>query len=325
MKKLLVIILLVFCIPSPLFADEVDEALPMDTPAQIKESARQVIRLGVENNAVIKMTRTMLENRFREQQMLEAHEMLMKAKRENLPEEPIMNKLHEGVAKQAQADKILQAMERVRARYETASEYAQSMTQDKERSRQMTREMAESMAAGMEKEDVGRITEMLQQRTMDMVRNESGELDQETFKTARTMALTGVESESIVDVVDNALQKGYGAGEMKKLGNTFMSQARTSSSPSELAKSYSRAIQHGANVDSLKSYGSEGFGRAFETELPGNSGGFGGSDGFGNAGGSGGSDGFGNISGSGGSGGFGGASGSGSSGGSSGGGGGGRR
>jgi hypothetical protein len=288
MKKLLFLIFLILCIPSNLFADEVDDALPMDTPAQIKESARQAIRLGVENHAVIKMTKTMLENSFMLQQMLEAHEVVMRAKRENLSEKPVIDKLHEGVAKQVQPDNIIQAMEKVRSRYKTANEYARRMTEDDERSRRMTREMAESMAAGMEEDDLGRITELLQKRTRDMEEDGSGELDQETLRTVRTMALTGAESNDIVDVVDNALRKGYGAGEMKRLGNTFMSQARTSYSPSELAKSYSRAIQYGANVDSLSSYGPGGFGRAFDTESSRNSGDFGGAGGFNGAGGSGG-------------------------------------
>src|SRR4030043_1479344 len=121
MKKLLYIIMIICFIPSFSFADEVDDGLPSDTPAQIKESARQVIRLGIENHGVVKMTKTMLENRYTEQQMLAAHEVLMKAKRQDLPTEPIMNKFSEAVAKSAQAAQAVQAMESIRSRYETAS------------------------------------------------------------------------------------------------------------------------------------------------------------------------------------------------------------
>jgi biopolymer transport protein ExbD len=279
MKRISLIILILFFIPSPLFADQVDDGLPGDTPARIKESARQVISLGVENKGVIKMTKTMLENNFREQQILEAHEMLMKAKRANLPEEPLMNKLHEGVAKQINAEGILQAMERIRSRYETASGYALRYSEDEERARVMAREIAECMTAGMGEGDIKRIMEMLQKRGLK--RDEATDLAMETFKTARTMALTGVASGNIADVVDSAFQKGYGAGEMKKLGNAFLIQARTSSSPSDLATSYSNAIRRGINADRLMEYGSGGAGSsgfgAGDSQGPG---GFGNSRGF---------------------------------------------
>jgi len=296
MKRLLLIMFVILSIPSPLFADEVDDSLPMDTPAQVKESVRQVIKVGVENHGVIKMTQTMLENNFRERQILEAHEMLMKARRANLPEEPIMNKLYEGVAKQVGNESIIQAMERVRSRYETASRYAFRYSEDGEQARVMTREIAECMTAGMGEGDIDRIMEMLQKR--ELKRDEAADLATETFKTARTMALTGVESGNIADVVDNAFQKGYGAGEMKKLGNAFMIHARTSSSPSDLAESYSSAIRRGLTADSLMesdlfiSGGSNGFG-AGGSENSGGLGNIGGSGGFGGISRSGGSSGSG--------------------------------
>lgn len=288
MKRILLIILVIFFIPLPLFGDEVDEELPGETPARIKESARQVISLGVENKGVIKMTQTMLENNFRERQVLAAHEMLMKAKRANLPEKPIMDKLHEGVAKQVRAENIIQAMETVRSRYQTASRYASRYAEDGERARIMTREMAESMTAGMAEGDIERIMEMLQKRGLK--RDEAADLATETFKTARTMALTGVASGNIADVVDNAFQKGYGAGEMKKLGNAFLIQARTSSSPSDLATSYSNEIRRGTTANGLMEYGSGGAGSsgfgAGDSQSPG---GFGNSGGFNDISGSGGS------------------------------------
>jgi len=249
MKKIFFIIFLICYVPSPLLAGEADEGLPMDVSAKIKESATQVISLGVGNSAVIKMTKTMLENNFMEQQILEAHELLIKAKKEDLPEKPIMDKLYEGISKNIQAEKIVQAMEKVGSRYETASKYAVRFLGDGEQARVMTGNIAEAMTAGVGTDDMDRIMEMLQQR--EMKRDNASELATETLKTARDMARTGVESRNIVDVVDNAFRKGYGSREMKKLGNAFMTQSRTSSSPSDLANSYSNAIKQGATADSL--------------------------------------------------------------------------
>ena len=111
MKKLLFIIMIICLIPSYMFADEVDDGLPSDTPAQVKESARQIIQMGVQNQGVIQMTQTMLENRYTERQMLAAHEVLMNAKQQNLSEEPIMNKFYESIAKRAQPTQTIQAMD----------------------------------------------------------------------------------------------------------------------------------------------------------------------------------------------------------------------
>jgi hypothetical protein len=80
MKRLLLAVFFVFFIPSLLFADEVDKGLPSDTPSRIKESARQVIQLGVETGEVIKMTQTMLANKFSEQQIIASYELLVKVK-----------------------------------------------------------------------------------------------------------------------------------------------------------------------------------------------------------------------------------------------------
>jgi len=260
MKKIFFIIFLICFTPSPLLAGEVDEELPMDTSARIKESAMQVISLGVENNALIKMTRSMIENHFMEQQILESYEILIKAKNEDLPEGPIMDKLYEGVSKNIQAGNIIQAMGKVRSRYETASNYAVSFLGDREQARIMTGNIAECLTAGVGTGDMDRIMEMLQQR--EMKRDKASELATETLKTARDMARTGVESRDIIDVMDNAFRKGYGAGEIKKLGNAFMTQARTSSSPSDLASSYSNAIKQGATADSLMKLSPGGLGGA---------------------------------------------------------------
>ena len=287
MKRLLFIIMIICLIPAFLYADEVDDGLPSDTPAQVKESARQVIRLGVENQGVIKMTQTMLENRYTAQQMIAAHEVLMKAKRQNLSEEPIMNKFYESIAKRSQATQALQAMETVRTRYETAGGLAGKMTQDREQARTMTQEIAESMNAGMGNGDMERITEMLQQRINNMKTEEAQAFNKGTLSTVKTMARSGADSGSVTEVVNNAFQRGYTARDMEKLGDTFMKQAKGSSSASGLARSYASAIRNGATADNIGGYGSGGSGGGFGQGMSGTgagSGTMGGSGGSGRSG-----------------------------------------
>ena len=254
MKRILLAMIFVFIIPALLLADEVDKGLPTDTPSSIKESARQVIQLGIETNAVIKMTRSMLGDNFSEQQIIAGYELLIKARKQNISEGPIINKLHEGVAKKRGAENILQAMETVRARYEVANIYTQNMRTDQAQA--MAREMAECMAAGMDKDGMNKIMEMLQNKTRNTTKNEAFELNEKTLNTARTMARSGVGSKDIVNVLYNAFQMNYNARGMEKLGNTFMKQAKGMSSASDLAKSYSVAIKRGATPDSIASYAS---------------------------------------------------------------------
>ncbi|MBN1628075.1 MAG: hypothetical protein JW944_16270, partial [Deltaproteobacteria bacterium] len=153
MKKLLFILMIMCFIPAFGFADEVDDVLPSDTPAKVKESARQAIGLGVESQGVIKMTKTMLENKYTEKQMIAAHEVLKKARRQELDTEPIMNRFNEGVAKKEKAKSNVKAMEKVRANYETANGLAGKMTQEKAQVKAMTKEMAECMNAGITKKN----------------------------------------------------------------------------------------------------------------------------------------------------------------------------
>lgn len=263
MKRLLLIIMIICFIPSYLVADEVDDGLPSDTPAQVKESARQVIRLGVQNQGVTTMTQTMLENRYTERQMLAAHEVLMNAKRQNLTEEPIMNKFHESVAKSAQPTQTLQAMETVRSRYEKASGLAETMTQGREQARLMTKDIAECLNAGMGDGDMKRVSDMLRQRTKDMKNEEAQAFNKGTLSTVMTMARAGADSGNVIEVVGNAFQRGFSAKDMEKLGNTFMNQAKGASSASGLAKNYANAIRNGATADNIGGYGEGGSGGGF--------------------------------------------------------------
>jgi len=254
MKRLLMAMCFVFFIPFLSFADDVDKGLPSGTSSRIKESARQVIQLGVEPNAVIKMTQNMISDSFTEQQIIAGHELLIKAKRQNIVEEPIINKLHEGIAKNVTAENILQAMEKVRARYELANTYTQNMKTDEQQTKAMANEMAECMAAGMDKNSMSKIMEMLQTKTRNTNKEESLRLNKKTLETARTMARSGADPKDIVDVVNNAFKRNYNAGQIEKLGNTFLTQARGSSSASELAKTYSNAIKNGATPDNIGSF-----------------------------------------------------------------------
>jgi ABC-type uncharacterized transport system YnjBCD ATPase subunit len=251
MKKVFMMIMAIAFCAAVALAGPVDRELPETTPAQIKNSVRQMVDQGFNPQEVIDMTQQMLANNFREQQVLQAQAILMNARRQGLPTEPMMNKAYEGLAKQVQAEAVVKAMERVQSRYEFATKQARAVTSDEARISQMAAILAESMAAGMNDEDAGRIMRALRERTRNMAQAHSEELAMQTFMTTRTMARLGMQSKSVGDSVCQALQQGCSAQEMLNMRNTIMANARHSYSESfSKGHSFDAGQQGGRGGDS---------------------------------------------------------------------------
>jgi len=216
-----------FCAAAAL-ADTVDQQLPGTTPAQIKNSVRQMIDQGFNPQEVIGMTQEMLAYKFSEQYILQAQAILMNARRQGLPTEPIMDKAYEGLAKQVQAEAVVRAMGQVLSRYDLATEQARSITNDEARIKQMAAILAGSMAAGINQEDAERIMQALKERTSNMARADSEELAVQTMMTTQTMARLRIQSKSVGDSICQALQQGYTAPQMHNMRNTIMVNSRHS-------------------------------------------------------------------------------------------------
>ncbi len=272
-----------FC-ASTAFGDVVDKGLSGGATEQLKTSTRQMIGSGIDRDDAIKMTRVMLENRFREEQLLRAHEILMNAQKQGLPVEPIINKAYEGMAKQVQDRDIVHAMERVRSRYAFAFEQARHLTREKTQIRLLGDNIAGCLASGMNDGDIGRIMHSLQERTREMTQNQAHDLALETFKAARNMARVRVSSELTSDVVCQALQHGYTARDMERMNHSFMTRSRQASS-TDLARRYAKAIKGGAKAESLGSSGKGGSGGSGGSGHGGSSGHGGGSGSGGGSGG----------------------------------------
>jgi hypothetical protein len=226
MKKVFIICMAIFICAAVASADPVDEGLPKTATPQVKSSTRQMLNQAFNNEHMIDMTRQMLANNFSEQHVLEAHAILMNAHRQGLQTEPIMNKAHEGLAKQVHPNAVVRAMELVRWRYAFASKQAKAITNDKAKMNQMTAILAGSMAAGMNHEDTNRIMQVLQERTRNMSRAHAEDLAMQTFMTTRMMARVGMHSQAVGDSVCEALQQGHDAQEMQNMRNTMMSNFR---------------------------------------------------------------------------------------------------
>ena len=232
MKKAFMIIMAISFYAAVALADPVDRELPETTSLQIKNSARQMIDQGFNPQEVIDLTRQMLANNFGEQQVLQAQVMLMNARRQGLPTEPMLNKAYEGLAKQVKAEAVVQAMEQVRFRYEFATKQAGVITNDKAKMSRMADILSGAMAAGLDDEDAVRVMQALRERTRNMAQAHSEELALQTLMTTRAMARLRMQSKSVGDSVCQALQQGCSAQEMHQIRNTIMANARHSRSES---------------------------------------------------------------------------------------------
>jgi hypothetical protein len=259
MKKICFITCAILLCASLAFGDEVEEKLSPMATQELKANTREMIRSGINSDDAIKMTKLMLENRFRHQLILEAQHIIMNAQREGLPVGPIMNKAQEGMTKRVQHKSIVQAMERVRSRYAFAYQQAKTITQSRTQMHQIGNTIALGLAAGMNQEDVGRIMERLQHRAQEMTRADAEELARGTFTATRTMARLGVSSEATTELVCQALLNRYTAREMEAMRNSFMTRSRNEN-PTNLAKSYANEIQGGKGAGSLGSSGMGGSG-----------------------------------------------------------------
>jgi len=261
MKKICLAGFAVLFCASVAFGDEVDKALSNIATEQLRASTRQMIGLGVKSDDAIGMTRVMLENRFRQENALRAHEIIIRAKEEGLPAGPIMNKAHEGIAKRVKEENIIQAMETVRSRYAFAYEKVREVTQDQAQIRRIGNHIAEGVTAGMTGSDINRIMHQLKFRSRQMMSAQRMELAAETFRVVREMARFGVSSELATEVVYEALRHQYSSDQMARMRKAFISHSKNTS-PHIVAEGYSGAIQRGQNVKTLDFSGRRGVGKA---------------------------------------------------------------
>jgi hypothetical protein len=282
---------------SALGADR-ESQLPAGTSEQVRASVREAIRAGVDPDEIGALTAKMAENRFSEQLTVRAHEIVMTARRERLPVEPIVNKAYEGIAKRVAAEKTVQAMETVRSRYATAFQTARFIAADEKQQQALGRTIAEGLAAGIQERDMTRMTERVQQQDRKMNREQKSELALQSFQTAREMARLGVSSVAVADVVCQALQHQFTAREMSQVRNVFTAEARYGKAET-IAQQYGAQIGGGMRAGGLGAAGGAGGGGSAGAGSGSGAGGGGGS-GSGSGGGAGGSGGSGGGSGGGG-------------------------
>jgi biopolymer transport protein ExbD len=259
MKTITMVLLAIMVCVSPVLGDEVDDGLPKEATTQTRTSTRQMIQSGVDKDEAIRMTRLMVQNRFREEEVLRAHQTVMNARKGGLPVGPVIDKAFEGMTKRAEAGNIVRAMEAVQTRYASAEKFANRITEERSSKEQLQNAIAHSFAAGLRERDVQAMTDALQQRARieTMATARLGPLAVETFTTARDMARLGVSPGVATEVLSQAIQHRYSAAEMQMMRRSFSNQSGQAS-PNALAERYAQSIRGGATAGSLGAYGTGG-------------------------------------------------------------------
>jgi hypothetical protein len=254
MKKACSIILLLFLSASIASADMIGDALTENAPDEVIQSTRKAIQSGLDRHSTIDVTRTMLENKYTNSQVIRAHQVMLNTHRQGLPLGPIVNKAYEGMSKNVAADRVISAMEKVQARYAFANRESAKLAATKATANQMAHIIASAMAAGLNQKGIIKITRGLQMRSEELSADQKDALLIETFKIARDIARLGVISSQNATLVTQALQHQFDANQMNNLRSSILQHSRTTD-PQSLAVGFGKAIEQG------KSFGSPAAGQ----------------------------------------------------------------
>ncbi len=213
---------------------------------------RNMINAGVPDDEAEKMVRVMSQNNFRHQHMIRALKVVVDTGEEGLPVAPVMNKAYEGIAKNAPDEIIVKAMEKTRQQYAYAYGQAKQVTDDKQQIQRIGKAIVDGLKAGLNKDGADQIMAAVRQQTRQMNRRQAGELAEESFLAARTMARFGVSSTSATDITCQALQNNYSAENIRQLQNRFQAQAMNTP-PAIVAEQYIYSIHNGIMAEQLRS------------------------------------------------------------------------
>jgi uncharacterized membrane protein YgcG len=272
----------VLLLASTVFADTVEHGL-VQMPAPIKDRTRAMIQKGVPSEDAIKLIQAMIANRFQEEQILKAQTIVLEAQGRGLPTKPVINKAFEGMAKQVDPERTLQAMEAVSSRYAFAFDRARSIAKNTEQAGRLGNMLAECLAAGLKEQDASQVMNRLQEQSPKMNMDQMDELAAACLAMARDMSRLGVSSNLSSQVIASALSNGLNAANIASMHQSLLDQSQTHSAQA-VAQGLAQGMQHGQSAQGLGSTtgGQSGSGGH------GGSGGAGGSGGGGSGGGGGG-------------------------------------
>lgn len=249
MKRNIFSLLCIFFLASFANANEISEI----ASERIREQVKAMIKSGISNEQALRMTRMMIQNRYRERNILNAQQIIIDSARQGLATEPVVNKAYEGMVKSVPEDNVIKAMENVKKRYSYAYEAANELLPDNGNAKKIGNLIAESLAAGIGESDLQKTISQLKRRSKEKSMSEMEELGEESFLCLRTMARRGVSSSLAAETTGKALKEEYSAGEMKRMRQAFKTHSMKTD-PNALARQYMYRIGESASASDLGAY-----------------------------------------------------------------------
>lgn len=228
---------------------------------QAQEQARTGNQAEVDPDGTGQLLQVMAQHRFQHSHMRQIQAVIEQAKNKGLPTTPLTSKVHEGISKNIDGGRILQAVQRVNNRYENAYQEAKEMSKEKDKVERLGNTIAEAYAAGLRQGDCEEIMEQLRQRVGQVDQETGFDLALATMTTARNMARTSVQSETTAAVINNALRHSYRVQDMHTLQYRLEDQSLLAI-PDQVAKAFSVEISRGVSSESLGEQSGSGSGFA---------------------------------------------------------------
>lgn len=196
---------------------------------------------------------------FTVEQVTQVEQIMHSTQQKGLNKELVVDKLQEGISKQVAPDRIIGAIDQVTSRYSYAHDLAKSVVANKKQAAQLGDIVAASLASGLTKQDTEKIFAHFQAKHHP--EKIKSDLVIETMLTARDMSRRGVKSTTTIAVVENALQSGFSAKDMRSMRSDFNRQGTSSidalnkGSMSTLSQGSVSGANHGSGASGSGSSG----------------------------------------------------------------------
>ena len=227
--------------------DPVNE--PIEPP--FREQAQDQYHARIHQEEMPALFQAMHQARFSHANQLQVQKLIDTCLQEGLPVKPITHKVHEGIVKNIPEDRILEAAHRVQERYAHAYRKAGELEVEPGQKLRLGHLIAGAYAAGLTEPECDRILAALRIRTRTATRSQNQqELHVETIATARALARRGVSSETISEVLVNALEFSYQPQGMHKMRHAFV-QSSQYAAPEQTAHRFANLISQGVDPNNL--------------------------------------------------------------------------
>jgi hypothetical protein len=207
-----------------------------------------LVNAGMADADAVGMIREMIDAHYTDKQMTSIGQQVQATAEERITQEAVISKIREGMAKRVGAEGIIKATDKVRERYGFAMKTARVLT--KEHYTILGGVIADGLTSGLTQQDSEQIINKLQVRSKEMDKDKLQALSAETMITSRDMVRLGVSSQVTLEVVADALERGYDELSMQILRQTLNAQ-RMQSDMNQVAQRLGLAIQQGVKAKDL--------------------------------------------------------------------------